>query len=227
MRNRGQPRNGRAYAAALAAGFAVTAMLLAAPAAEASKSDRLSLFGTMEIRSNNLEKFKQWTGMLERYSEEEPAELDKCQVTATEKCHVARWRIYLKQIADRPPREQLDLVNAYLNRWTYVLDPVNYGVRDYWATPRQFLYRDGDCEDYAIAKYASLLHLGFPKDSMRILVLQDMNLDVPHAVLIVDFEGEALMLDNQISQVIPASRVTHYKPIYSINETAWWLHRVP
>jgi hypothetical protein len=33
------------------------------------------------------------------------------------------------------------------------------------------------------------------------------------------------VLDNQISRVVPAEIINHYKPIYSINEQAWWLHR--
>jgi hypothetical protein len=38
-------------------------------------------------------------------------------------------------------------------------------------------------------------------------------------------KGTAMLLDNQISDVVPASVVHHYKPIYSINEKAWWLHK--
>jgi len=195
------------------------------PAGAASASVKWKVFGTAEIRSTKMVKFKKWTGTLERYEGEQPEEMQKCKPTPTNKCHLARWRIFLAKISQRPPREQLELVNAYLNKWLYLLDPVNYGVKDYWATPKQFMLRSGDCEDYAIAKYMSLAHLGFPKDKMRVLVLQDLNLQTPHAVLLVEHEGEILMLDNQITKVIAADRVKHYKPIYSINEEAWWLHR--
>ncbi len=184
-----------------------------------------NVFGTNEIQSKKLTKFKKWTGTLERYSTEAPSELQACKVTPTNQCHMARWRIFLKKIANQPPAEQLNLVNTYVNKWAYELDPVNYGVKDFWATPKQFMARNGDCEDYAIVKYMSLLHLGFPKDKMRILVLEDQNLKVGHAVLLVNLDGKVLMLDNQISKVIEANRVKHYKAIYSINESAWWLHR--
>lgn len=184
-----------------------------------------SLFGSAEIRSARLEKFTKWRDMLHRYAEEEPHELDKCVLTATNPCNVTKWRIFLKSLKNLPPRQQLDKVNAYINKWLYVLDPVNYGVNDYWATPRQFMTLNGDCEDYAIAKYVSLEHLGFAVDDLRIVVLQDMNLNIPHAILVVYLNDEALVLDNQISNVVDASRIRHYKPIYSINEHAWWLHR--
>lgn len=193
--------------------------------AAAGATGKWSIFGTKEVMSTKLAKFQKWTDTLQRYAGEEPEELQVCQVTPTNQCHLARWRIFLKQILTRPKREQLDLVNAYLNKWLYVIDPVNYGVKDYWATPKQFMQRAGDCEDYAIAKFMSLAHLGFPKDKMRVLVLQDLNLSTAHAVLLVELDGDVLMLDNQISTVISVDRVKHYKPIYSINEDAWWLHR--
>jgi len=211
-------------AAFFAAACLLTALLAAAPAGPAQAAG-YKLFGTNEISSDKLEKFNKWTDALARYEEEAPAELNVCQPSANEKCHTARWRIFLKQIAQRPPMEQLQLVNEYMNKWLYILDPVNYNKKDYWATPRQFLYRNGDCEDYAFAKYVSLAHLGFPKEQMRIVVLQDLNLKIPHAVLVVYLDGKAWLLDNQIGQVIEANRVTHYKPIFSINESKWWLHR--
>ncbi len=225
----GHRRTGTCAAVAriLLTALLATAMLAAgAPAADATDpSRRPPLFGTKEIRSSKLDKFKKWKGVLERYAKERPKELAKCRLTPTNPCYIAKWRIFLKKIANLPRRKQLEQVNAYINRWIYKLDPEVYRKKDYWATPAQFFYRSGDCEDYAIAKYVSLLHLGFPKEDMRIVVLQDLNLKIPHAILVVYFEGEALVLDNQIKQVVNANRIRHYRPIYSINEQHWWLHR--
>lgn len=203
----------------------LSTLTIAASSPAFAAQSKWSVFGTKEIRSKKLTKFAKWTDTLSRYAEQAPSELEKCEVTPTNSCHVAKWRIFLHQIKDKPVREQVDLVNAYMNRWMYRLDPVNYGQKDFWATPREFMFRAGDCEDFAISKYKSLAHLGFPKDKMRVLVLEDLNLKVGHAVLLVEVDGEILMLDNQITQVIAANRVKHYKPIYSINESSWWLHR--
>ena len=212
-------RRSRRAAVAAALFFAWSAPSHAAGAAHAK------LFGSTEIRSDNLGKFTKWIGMLKRYATEEPAELQVCRPSPVNPCSTARWRIFLNQIAHDPPKEQLQKVNSYINRWLYVVDPVNYGQRDYWATPVQFFAKNGDCEDYAIAKYVSLLHLGFDKEDMRLVILQDLNLKVPHAVLVVYVDGEPLVLDNQIKQVVHAGRIHHYKPIYSINQSHWWLHR--
>ena len=217
-----------ATAAAIAvAAFVVGAAITAtAPTAEAKiKVTTPSIFGSKEARSKKLGKFKKWLGVMGRYHKEKPSELNKCRPTPTNPCYVTKWRIYLNQIANQPKRKQLDLVNAYLNRYLYKIDPAIYSKKDYWATPKQFFYRSGDCEDYAISKYASLVNLGFPKKDMRLVVLQDLNLKVGHAVLVVYLDRKPYILDNQIKQVVAASRIRHYKPIYSINEFNWWLHR--
>jgi predicted transglutaminase-like cysteine proteinase len=212
----------RKFGAALAA---ATLAGLGTALAPGSARAAYKLFGSNEISSTKLEKFQKWTGALERYAEEAPSELEACTPTPTDNCHVARWRIFLNSIANETPGIQLQKVNAYLNQYAYILDPVNYGKKDYWATPRQFMYRTGDCEDYAISKYVSLIHLGWPKEDMRIVVLQDLNLGIPHAILVVYVQGKAYVLDNQIPQVIEANRIKHYKPIFSINDGRWWLHR--
>jgi predicted transglutaminase-like cysteine proteinase len=71
----------------------------------------------------------------------------------------------------------------------------------------------------------SLRTLGFTNSEMRIVVLQDMNLRVGHAILVVNVGGQALVLDNQVRNVVRAETIHHYRPIYSINEHNWWLHR--
>lgn len=209
----------------LAAGFAAALSLSGVSGANAKSQPQPSIFGTKEIKAHSLKKFKKWNGAISRYSKEKPNELKKCQPTTTNPCHTARWRIFLKQIAKLPKKDQLVQVNAYMNRWAYQVDPVLWNKKDYWATPLQFMYKTGDCEDYAISKYISLLHLGFSPDQMRVVVLQDLNLKIPHAILVVYVDGQPLVLDNQIKQVVHASRIRHYKPIYSINERNWWLHR--
>ena len=54
-------------------------------------------------------------------------------------------------------------------------------------------------------------------------MLQDTNLNVPDAVLVVFLEGRALVLDNQVNGIVAAASIHHYHPYYSINEDGWWL----
>lgn len=183
------------------------------------------LFGSREIKSSKLKKFRKWNDVLARYSKDNNQKRQKCRPSRVKRCSVQKWGRFLKKIKSLPLREQINEVNTYFNRHQYIIDPVNWGKKDYWATPVQFFNKNGDCEDYAISKYISLRKLGVPVKDMRIVVLRDLNLKVAHAILVVYHQGKPLILDNQISQVVTADRIHHYQPIYSINEANWWLHR--
>ncbi|NQV58353.1 MAG: transglutaminase-like cysteine peptidase [Alphaproteobacteria bacterium] len=183
------------------------------------------LFGTQEVRNNNLRPFPKWTGMLERYFADAGAQPGPCTAKVFNKCHAQRWQEMINQLQGQDLTAQLEMVNTFMNKRRYIVDPVNWGLRDYWSTPGQFFAKYGDCEDYAIAKYLTLKRLGVPTARMRIVVLQDLNLGVAHAILAVYTGDGIIILDNQIQRTVQASVIRHYKPIFSINEDAWWLHR--
>jgi predicted transglutaminase-like cysteine proteinase len=184
-----------------------------------------TLFGFDEKRFDTITPFTKWTGVLQRYLKEHKLEDSVCHSSLFHNCNLQDWKKFIMGLRGKPALAQFDAVNRYMNRSPYVTDPVNYGVPDYWATPRQFFIKDGDCEDYAITKYMSLRELGWPTETMRIVVLQDENLNVAHAVLVVFYQGRTYVLDNQIDEVVTDDRIAHYRPIYSINEQAWWLHQ--
>ena len=184
-----------------------------------------NLFGTTEIQSASVSLFPKWQGALSRYFDERRLADAPCESTLFNRCHLREWNAFLASLRGYDAMTQIGAVNDYMNTRRYIIDPRNYGVPDYWATPLQFLTRNGDCEDYAIAKYLSLRALGFEAAEMRIVVLQDLNLRIAHAILVVYRQGRALVLDNQVRGVIPAETIRHYRPIYSINEEHWWRHR--
>ena len=183
------------------------------------------VFGSRASRSSNLRAFPKWTGMLDRYFDEAKLKGRKCDSNSLNSCTLGKWKQFLDSIRGQGAFAQVKAVNRYMNSKRYIIDPINWGKPDYWATPYQFFSKDGDCEDYAISKFMSLRALGFSNDQMRIVILNDNNLKVLHAVLVVYLDGTPYVLDNQIKQVVPASRIRHYSPIYSINEDHWWRHR--
>jgi predicted transglutaminase-like cysteine proteinase len=185
-----------------------------------------SLFSSREVKSGKLHLFPKWQGALSRHFNEAKLSDAPCTETAFNRCHLRRWQTFLSGLEEIDRMSQVKAVNHFFNRHRYIIDPKNYGVLDYWASPFQFMTRDGDCEDYAITKYFSLRSLGFSAESMRIVVLQDLNLQTAHAVLAVYMGKKIFVLDNQIPTVVEASAILHYRPIYSINEKHWWLHRL-
>jgi len=181
------------------------------------------LFGYQQAEQSDTQVFKQWIQALERHLRIDLPEGD-CSGNRLNSCHLRNWLAFLDTLRDLPGPEQLQAVNRYANTRDYVLDIDNYGLEDYWAVPREFLYNNGDCEDYAITKLFSLRWLGYPVEALRIVVLQDTNLRVPHAVLAVAAQDDIMILDNQIHEVVSHKDIVHYAPVYSINEQHWWIH---
>jgi predicted transglutaminase-like cysteine proteinase len=191
------------------------------------------ILGSREAQKGRITQFAKWVDMLQRPDGADPtgrtlpnsrlANSGGCVPNPRVACARPDWESLTASLAGGDRRTQIIRVNEAINRYRYVTDPENWGLPDYWATVRQFLRRDGDCEDYAIAKYMTLKRLGVPVEQMRVVVLNDLNLGVPHAVLAVFLDTETLILDNQIQTVLPDSAIAHYQPIYSINEHAWWL----
>jgi predicted transglutaminase-like cysteine proteinase len=175
-----------------------------------------SLFGTGERASSDLSSFTKWSAMFDRFSKDvNSGSSDEI---------VQKWRKDLTPMKGLPLVEMANQVNNLMNKVRYIGDNKNWGKSDYWETPVEFLTYGGDCEDFAIAKYISLRALGVPDQAMRIAIVKDLQKGIPHAILIVYTEDGPMVLDNQIKKMTEANDIGHYKPIFSINRTAWWLH---
>lgn len=179
-----------------------------APRASSYSGDRsVSLFGSSEVRSADISPFTKWTGIMSRLNSK-TAPLPEA----------------LAAKAGASELEKVQAVNAHFNRVRYIEDKNNWGTSDYWETPAEFASRGGDCEDFAIAKYAALKALGFAESQMRLAIVQDTWKGLPHAILIVYTADGAKFLDNQYKEVKDAENFDRYRPVYSINRTGWWRH---
>ena len=181
------------------------------------------LFGSREVRSNNIGLIPKWTGALERAAVEALGTRAACMPIFPGRCiGGADWGRFLVSLADKAREVQLEAVNRYVNMAPYLPDLLNYGTRDHWATPVELFARGGDCEDYAIAKFVALRALGFANSRLRLVVVQDLKRRRPHAVLAVNVNDRALVLDNQLPWIVPAEALGHYRPFYSVNEENLW-----
>lgn len=132
----------------------------------------------------------------------------------------------------QPPREQLRSVNRFFNvQLRFASDQQVWAVEDHWASPLQALQEGaGDCEDYAIAKYFSLLAVGMPAAWLRLVYVRARLPDgtvQAHMVLAYHGpddgdEGGVLILDNLIDEIEPASRRVDLSPVFSFNSEGLW-----
>ena len=101
--------------------------------------------------------------------------------------------------------KQLNLVNRYLNQLQPQYDDVIRNQEDYWASPKEFLITGyGDCEDYVIIKYMTLLKLGFDKDKLYLTTVYEQYKGGYHMVLsyFIEKNESPLILDNLSFRVL-------------------------
>ena len=138
---------------------------------------------------------------------------------------VAKWRQLVAELQSEDLDEKLYEINRFFNRFDFVDDLVHWQQKDYWATPIEFISTGaGDCEDYTIAKYFSLIELGVPEQQLRLMYVTALELRQPHMVLAY-YETPTsipLVLDNINRRILPANKRRDLSPIYSFNGNGLW-----
>lgn len=131
--------------------------------------------------------------------------------------------------ADAPP--PLHAVQVAVNhRFVLADDRATWGLTDHWATPGELAAAgQGDCEDFAIAKYFSLVALGMPTAKLRLVYVRaqvggPQGVVQAHMVLAYHAapDAEPLILDNLLSEIRPASRRPDLAPVFSFNGDGLW-----
>lgn len=135
-----------------------------------------------------------------------------------------------EKLAD--PDQQIKKVNEFWNRRIQFTDDKDaWAQDDYWATPMESLgHGKGDCEDYAIAKYFTLLSAGMDVAQLRLIYVKAKmggaasNITQAHMVLAFysDPDAEPQILDNLLSDIRPASRRPDLTPVFSFNSQGIW-----
>lgn len=137
-----------------------------------------------------------------------------------------QWRDILDQLADKSDSQKLVGINDFFNTVNFIDDKEHWGQEDYWATPVEFLASNGgDCEDFTIAKYFSLVELGFNKEKLRLMYVTATEPEQAHMVLAYYETPKAipLVLDNLNKRILPANKRPDLIPIYSFNGDGLWL----
>jgi hypothetical protein len=114
----------------------------------------------------------------------------------------------------------LRTINDLVNMFEYRSD-----TKDYWKNPNDFFQDQfGDCEDFAIAKYALLRIMGVQDSQIKLLIVRDTSRQIDHAILTVydSYNDNPWVLDiyreNDMNQADMYQDI--YEPIISINNTS-------
>lgn len=126
------------------------------------------------------------------------------------------WRSLVRRFRDLDRVGQMEAVNALVNKLPYVTDDKLYGRLDLWDDPLRFFGQGGDCEEFALAKYALLWHLGFHPERMQVLAVTRLSDMTGHAVLGVSMAGNTYILDQTCDRVVTDDNCTDYRLVYTL-----------
>ena len=191
-----------------------------------SSAGAFNVFGSLELRTNKKGSLaKQWKRVVSRVRSEEPL-YEACDRKLS-KCHakVRAWRRSIKQMGDLNGWNLLAAVNGKVNQLVRYADDIKqFGRIDHWASPIESLVGRGDCEDYVILKYFSLVELGVSEDDMRVVVVKDNKRRIGHAVLAVKLAGKTYILDSLRARPQLHTSIKRYSPYYSFNRNGNWIN---
>jgi len=131
-----------------------------------------------------------------------------------------------KKIKNFDLTRKLNYVNTFYNRILPIDDSRKYKVDDHWATPKEFLIQGkGDCEDYAIAKYFTLLEVGIPKDKLFFSIVKVKKATNYHMILlyIENKKSIPLVLDNLSFKILPFTKRVDLQPKVIFNEKSAYI----
>ncbi len=126
--------------------------------------------------------------------------------------------------------QKVAYVNRFFNQLQWVEDKELWQQDDYWATPDESLTKKaGDCEDFAIAKYFSLLDAGIAVEQLKISYVRIRESQQSHVVLAYygADKSDPWILDNINPQLLPLSKRQDLQMKYEFNHQGIWLHHLP
>jgi predicted transglutaminase-like cysteine proteinase len=186
-------------------------------------------FGLYAFRAPDGQLWTKWRA-LEAELANEMKRVEECRADMKNCTGEARRFVLIADEAkSRAGRARLEVANRLLNgAIRYVSDAQQHGTPDRWTPPLAALAAEqGDCEDYAIAKFAALREAGIPEADMRLVLVRDTKIRIDHAVLAVRFEGEWLVLDNRRAFVTDTMELKHYMPLFALDRDGVKLFAAP
>ncbi|MCW8884213.1 MAG: transglutaminase-like cysteine peptidase [Motiliproteus sp.] len=138
------------------------------------------------------------------------------------------WQRLMGEANRLSESQQLTRINQFFNQLQFLDDIDLWGETDYWATPLEFLGANGgDCEDFSIAKYMSLLNLGVDPDKLRLIYVKSLTLNQFHMVVAYypNKRSVPLILDNIDGEIKTADLRKDLVPVYSFNGRNLWLNK--
>jgi predicted transglutaminase-like cysteine proteinase len=192
-----------------------------APASDlaSATSEPFGLFGLDVVPVTGGELLTKWSGVTAELRTESDV-LARCGDGGTS-CPAAAQK-FLDVVAQgrmQEGRARVGVVNRAINLAVRpTSDLAQWGVADRWSAPLATLTSGrGDCEDYAIAKYAALVAAGFAEDDLRLVIVRDLAIGQDHAIVTARLDGSWIVLDNRRLALVTDIEMQRVVPLFVLD----------
>lgn len=188
--------------------------MLAALPPDAQQPPSAEPFGQIAVPITSGDSLNRWR-FVENEIDAEAAIVDRC--LTQQECSAAA-REFLDIVAQGRARTGLARVGVINRAVNLAIAPESdidqWGVPDRWSPPLETLTTGhGDCEDYAIAKYAALLRAGISKEDVKLVIVHKRLADEEHAVAAARVGDQWFILDNRTQVLVPDLDVRGATPL--------------
>jgi predicted transglutaminase-like cysteine proteinase len=186
-------------------------------------------FGLFTFRAPEGLLWVKWRGVEARIRAEaksvEGCKSDEDRCSSVERTFVA----FARAAPTADVRTRIEIINRNVNQAIrYVSDIEQHGLVDVWSSPLETLGTGiGDCEDYAIVKFALLRDAGIAEKDLKVLLVRDTAVRQDHAVLAVRVDGRWLVLDNRRSNLSETRDLPYFMPLFAIDRNGVSLFAAP
>jgi len=120
-------------------------------------------------------------------------------------------------------------VNRFFNQLEFSPDMDTWQKKDYWASRLEFLGKgQGDCEDFAVAKFLTMVQLGVPEQKLFLTYVKAIGYpEAAHLVVTYYQQPGAVpyVLDNYDQRILPATQRNDLIPVYSFTANDLYLQK--
>lgn len=135
----------------------------------------------------------------------------------------------MEELTNLPEDEIIIGVNRFFNQLEYRSDMSTWHKKDYWASRLEFLGKgQGDCEDFAVAKFLTLKQLGVPQEKLFLTYVKAIGYPEAAHLVVAYYKKPGtvpFILDNYNNKILPASQRPDLVPVYSFTASDLYLQK--
>ncbi len=125
--------------------------------------------------------------------------------------------------------KKITAVNRFFNQLEFSSDINTWKKKDYWASRLEFLGKgQGDCEDYAVAKFLTMMQLGVPAKKLFLTYVKAIGYPEAAHLVVTYYQKRGtvpLVLDNYNKQILPATQRKDLVPVYSFTANDLYIQK--